>query len=281
MLYGAMNFPVKPVIEELAAISELGFDYMELTMDPPQAHYSLIRRQKKRLLNALDQYHMKLVCHLPSFVFTADLTPNLRKASLNEVLRSLDVAAELGCAKAVLHPSYITGLGIFVMDQARKYAMESLDAVTQAADQLGIVLCLENLFPETHSLAEPEDFDEIFIKFPTLKLTLDTGHAHIEDSEGKRAVRFIQRFPDRIAHIHVSDNLGKTDDHLPVGAGTVNFSEIVTALKNIGYDDTITLEIFSKDRDYLKMSRNKMAAMFASPSKGQDPGNGSKKDSKA
>jgi hypothetical protein len=26
MLYGAMNFPVKPILEELEAISELGFD---------------------------------------------------------------------------------------------------------------------------------------------------------------------------------------------------------------------------------------------------------------
>jgi sugar phosphate isomerase/epimerase len=47
MLYGAMNFPVHPVLEELEAISKLGFDYIELTMDPPQAHYSIIRRQKK------------------------------------------------------------------------------------------------------------------------------------------------------------------------------------------------------------------------------------------
>ncbi|MBW2603026.1 MAG: sugar phosphate isomerase/epimerase [Deltaproteobacteria bacterium] len=263
MLYGAMNFPVKPILNELEAISKLGFDYIELTMDAPQAHYSIIRQQKKRLLKALDRHKMKLVCHLPSFVYTADLTRGLREASLNEVLKSLEVAAELGCLKAVLHPSYIMGLGIFVMDQAREYALESLDAITEKADQLDLLLCLENLFPKTHSPAKPEDFAEIFVKFPRLKLTLDTGHAHIGDTEGKRAVKFIERFSDRIGHIHVSDNLGEVDNHLPVGAGTVNFSEIVKALKDMGYNDTITLEVFSKDRDYLKMSRNKIAAMFA------------------
>jgi len=263
MLYGAMNFPVKPVLDELEAISELGFDYLELTMDPPQAHYSIIRQQKKRLLKALDRKQMKLVCHLPSFVYTADLTPGLRKASLNEVIKSLEVAAELGCLKAVLHPSYIMGLGIFVMDQAREYALESLGAIMEKAHQLDLLICLENLFPKAHSLVEPEDFADIFVKFPNLKMTLDTGHAHIEDTEGKRAVKFIERFPDRIDHIHVSDNLGEADNHLPVGAGTVNFNEIVKALKGIGYDNTITLEVFSKDRDYLKMSRNKVAAMFA------------------
>ena len=34
MLYGAMNFPVRPVLEELDSIAELKFDYFELTMDP-------------------------------------------------------------------------------------------------------------------------------------------------------------------------------------------------------------------------------------------------------
>lgn len=276
MLYGAMNFPIRPILEELEAFSELGFDYLELTMDAPQAHYSNIRRQKKRLLKALDRRKMKLVCHLPSFVYTADLTRRIRKASLTEVLKSLEVVAELGALKAVLHPSYILGLGIFVMDQARGYALESLRAVTEKADQLGLLLCLENLFPKTHFLVEPEDFIEVFIEFPSLKLTLDTGHAHIGDIEGKRAVTFIERFPDRIGHIHASDNLGKSDTHLPVGAGTVNFSEIVESLKDIGYDDTITLEVFSKDRDYLKRSKDKLAAMFTTNSKDQDPDSGSK-----
>jgi hypothetical protein len=46
MLYGGMNFPIKPVLEEIEAIAELGFDYLELAMDPPQAHYKMINQQK-------------------------------------------------------------------------------------------------------------------------------------------------------------------------------------------------------------------------------------------
>jgi hypothetical protein len=30
----------------------------------------------------------------------------------------------------------------------------------------------------------------------------------------------------------------------------------------VGYNDTITLEVFSRDRDYLKMSKKKMEGMF-------------------
>ena len=53
MKYGAMNFPIKPVADELADIAALGFDYLELSMDPPQAHYSTIRQQMNSILSAL------------------------------------------------------------------------------------------------------------------------------------------------------------------------------------------------------------------------------------
>lgn len=263
MLYGAMNFPIRPVLEELEAISQLGFDYLELTMDAPQAHYRMIQQQREQLLRALDRCKMGLVCHLPTFVSTADLTDSLRETSLSEVLESLKVAADLGPLKVVLHPSHIGGLSVFVIDQAKGYALESLDAIVEKADKLGLCLCIENMFPRSRSLVNPEDFVEIFERFPTLKLTLDTGHAHIKGRGGKKTLDFIQRFHDRIAHIHANDNFGDEDSHLPIGAGTIDFQGIIKALKGIGYDGTVTLEVFSRDRDYLRISREKLAAMVA------------------
>jgi sugar phosphate isomerase/epimerase len=263
MLYGAMNFPIRPVLKEIEAIGALGFDYLELAMDNPRAHHTLIREQKRELVGALSANKMKLVCHLPTFVFTADLTESLRQASVNEVLQSIELAADLESLKAVLHPSYFTGLSVFVLDQAREYALESLDAIVERSDRLGLVLCIENMFPATRSLVEPADFVEIFQKFPTLKMTLDTGHAHIGDRGGIRAVDFIRRFPDRISHVHANDNFGKEDNHLPIGAGTVDFPKIAKALNAAGYDATVTLEVFSRDRDYLKISREKFAAILA------------------
>ena len=265
MLYGGMNFPIKPVLEEVEAIAKLGFDYLELAMDPPQAHYKILNQQKDAIRSALERYNMGLVCHLPTFVSTADLTDSLRETSLKEVLESLQVAAHLQTLKVVLHPSYIGGLSVLVMDQAKDRAWRSLEAIVEKADQLGLSLCLENMFPVTNSLVEPEHFVPVFESFPSLKMTLDTGHAHIQSKGSKRALRFIERFGDRIEHIHANDNFGKEDNHLPIGAGTVDFLKITKALKKIGYDETITLEVFSRDRDYLKISREKLAAMFATP----------------
>jgi len=262
MQYGAMNFPVKPVLEELEKIASLGFDYMELTLDPPRAHYSTVLQQKKDLLNALDRHKMGLVCHLPTFVSTADLTESIRKASLDEVLFSMETAAELKAMKVVLHPSYVNGLGIFVMDEVKKYAFECFEIATSKARELGLCLCVENMFPAYQAFFKPSHFFEVFEKYPTLKMTIDTGHACINSPGGERLFNFMKTFGDRIGHVHVSDNHGKGDEHLPVGKGTVDFPKFVKKLKEQGYNDTVTLEIFSERPKDLTESRERFASML-------------------
>jgi len=264
MLYGAMNSPLRPILDEVKAIAELKFDYLELAMDPPYCNSKNLKKQKRDIQESLKQYNLGLVCHLPTFLSTADLTDGIRQASIDETLASLEVVVEMEPLKVVLHPSYMTGLGAFLPELARAHAMESLEVIVEKAHGLGLCLCLENMFPRTQWLINPEEFVDILAKFPTVNLLLDIGHAHIEDAGGKKCLRFIEMFHGRIGHLHVSDHFGKEDQHLPIGAGIIDFSKIVKALKGIGYDDTITLEVFSRDRDYLKISKKKMEEMFAS-----------------
>jgi len=37
---------------------------------------------------------------------------------------------------------------------------------------------------------------------------------------------------------------------------------VAKALKAIGYNETVTFEVFSRDRDYMKISRDKFAEMM-------------------
>ena len=262
MRYGAMNFPINPVLAEIETIATLGFDFLELTLDPPKAHYSMVLRQKKEILAALKDRQMGLVCHLPTFVLPADLTDSLRQASRDEMLRSLETARELGAEKAVMHPSRISGLGPLVMDLAMGYAEEFLHIVVGKAMDLGICLCLENMFPRYGSHVEPHQFNDTLRRYPHLKLTLDTGHANIESPGSQRIFSLLAAFAPCIGHVHMSDNLGVRDDHLPLGAGNINFGAVVQALQNVGYDDTITLEIFVDDRRDLQKSLYRLKAML-------------------
>ena len=262
MQFGAMNFPVTPVLQEIETFARLGFDYLELAMDPPMAHYSTIAKEKKAIVRALTAHGLGLICHLPTFVSTADLTASIRQASVGEMLRSLEVAADLGAAKVVLHPSMAAGMGAFVPDTVKFYAMEFLSHMAQAAREQDLILCLENMMPRNLIGVEPEDLEAFLDAVPGVKLTLDTGHANIGDRRGRRLNGLMDRLGDRIGHLHISDNSGKRDDHLAVGQGTVRYTDLVRRLKSAGYDDTITLEVFDVDRRMLVESRKRIEAML-------------------
>lgn len=197
MQYGAMNFPIKPVSDELEHIAALGFDYLEL-------------------------------------------------------------------AKVVLHPGHIGGLGLFVKETAMALANDSLVSIIGRAQELGLCVCLENMFPKCRAFFEPDDFVEILQRFPDLMLTLDIGHANIGGQGVRRALDFIEKFGPRLGHLHISDNSGKRDDHLPIGGGKIDFLKIAKAIKKCGYDDTATLEIFSDDRRELQKSRERFDEMLKS-----------------
>lgn len=262
MKFGAMNFPVKPVLDEIEVFARLGFDYFELAMDPPMAHHSLLYPIRKSIMASLRDNNLGLVCHLPTFVTTADLAASLRQASVLEMHSSLEVAAELGTKKVVLHPSAALGMGAFVLDTVKGHAFDFLSEIVDAAKHLALTICLENMFPRNELGVEPDDFQEIFQAFPSLKLTLDTGHANIGDRRGRRLRDLAGRFGDRIGHLHFSDNQGKMDDHLAVGQGTVNFPRLIRHLKAIGYDDTLTLEVFDTDRSMLVKSRERIQSLL-------------------
>jgi sugar phosphate isomerase/epimerase len=261
MRYGVMNSPMRPLLQEVEELGRYGFDYLEITMDAPFAHHSVIGEQKQALSKEARRAGMALAFHLPTFVSTADLTESLREASIQETLKSMQVAAEFDPIKVVLHPSFIHGLGAMMRDEAQRHADAATERLVRRAQDLNLPLCIENMFPNALSLALPEDFDAVFAAFPELKLTLDTGHAHIGGGT-RRILAFIDRFGDRIGHVHASDNFGRNDDHLPIGAGTIDFAAVAAKLKSTGYDDTITLEVFSRDRDYLRISREKLDRLF-------------------
>jgi sugar phosphate isomerase/epimerase len=263
MQFGAMNFPVVPVLDEIQTFARLGFDYIEIAMDTPMAHYSTLSSQQTDIKRALKDNGMGLMCHLPTFVSTADLTDSIRRASLTEMRRSLSVAADLGATKVVLHPSMVLGMGAFVIETVRSYAHEFLSEITTIGHNLEVTICLENMMPRNLLGVEPDDFEAIFRDFPSLRLTFDTGHANIDDRTGFRSIEFVERFGLRIGHLHFNDNFGARDDHLPVGRGTVKFSELIKSLKAINYDDTITLEVFDNNRQMLVESRDKIQKMFA------------------
>jgi len=255
MQYGAMNFPVLPVSNEIDRIAALGFDYLELAMDPPMAHHTILESEAAAIKATLKARGLSLICHLPTFVSIADLTDSIRQASLAEMLASLKTAAGLGAEKVVFHPGTIHGMAHFVPEIAGGFGLESLDAINHLANDLGVPLCIENMFPGYGAFFEAEAYDPVFARYPEIQMTLDSGHAHIGSPGGNRLKRFVKRFGPRIQHIHISDNNGQADEHLPPGMGSIDFRWLVVNLKKIGFQGSVTFEIFTDRNMDLKSSR--------------------------
>ena len=261
MHYGAMNLPLRSVPKEIRDIGKLGFDYIELTIDAPEATPRKIKEQKKVILEELKRSGMSIMGHLPTFISTADLYESIRTASLKEIVEALEAGRELGMKKFVFHPGRIAGMGRYVKGVARACYLDVLSRVMEKARKLDLTICIENMFPDINAFIEAKEFKEVFEQYPDIKLTLDVAHAEL-GAKKNRTAEFVKAYGDRIDHLHFSDNFGREDNHLPLGTGTINFPRIVRELKKTSYDDTLTLEVFSRDKDYLKLSLEKIKALW-------------------
>ena len=135
----------------------------------------------------------------------------------------------------------------FVIDRN----VQSLRELLPVAQEHGIGLMMENL-PGSFNTAR--QVSELLDPIPELGLHLDIGHANLL-VELNSTDELLAAYGKRLRHVHLHDNKGGNADlHLPLGAGTLETDHYVRSLQAVGYDDTITLEVFTADRRHLEYS---------------------------
>lgn len=254
MYLGAMNNPEMDVMAELQDFASWGFDFAELAIEGPRALPDELNSIRTAVIDVLSTFNHSPVAHVPWYFYVGHPYPEIRKAYLKETIHVLDTAAEVGCTLVGLHIHKPKGL----YQDKLKQNIASLREIAKHAAELGIDLAVENLDESAFSV---DDFKEIFNDLPQVKFLFDIGHANMGSPQGRAVYSFLEAFRDRIAHVHAHDNLGYDDDHLPIGSGVIDWKEVVPALKKV-YDGTITLEIHTEDKDYLRMSREKFAEIW-------------------
>jgi sugar phosphate isomerase/epimerase len=257
MKVGAMNNPRNRLLDEVRLIGESGFDYVDLTVEYPEATPQKIRADMPKLRDALSTRGLGLVGHMPWFLNIIHPYEGVRKATLAECGRIFDVCAELGIGHVTIHPDFQR----FRRQQREVVALtvESLGELAAEAGSRGLTLCLENFEEDYFSV---ENLREIFASVEGLKFTLDVGHAYMKAKKTDNVVRMIGELKGSLRHVHMHDNHGFRDEHLPLGVGSIEFPKIVAALQDAGYDGTITLEIHADDREYLEISKRKLMDMW-------------------
>jgi sugar phosphate isomerase/epimerase len=255
MQIGAMNHPRRPVEEEIRWMVEMGLDFIDLTLEPPAAAPELIDVPRVREL--LEKNGMGIVGHTAYYLPLAHAFEEVRKGVVSAFVQSAEVFAALGAKLMNIHPDPRAPMHdrAFLIERN----VHSLREIIAACRSLGITLMVENL-PGSFNTAE--QLGELLAPLPELGLHLDLGHTNLDVVENS-TVSILNRWGKRLKHIHLHDNLGGTADlHLPLGAGTVDLTASLRALKDSGYDATITLEVFAPDSGLLLYSVEKLKSCW-------------------
>lgn len=243
MRIGAMNDPRRPLLDEIQWIADSGFDYIDLTIEAPQA--ALESTDWRVIAAALNDAELDVICHAAPYYPIETPSPLVRQAALDELRRTIDAAAILGASVCTTH---FRRWPIYLSDQAGyEYYRQLFDILIRHGEQQNIEVALENSSDNRHQL---KYFREIFHRVPNLKLLLDIGHGNVETAASiTRDMLFA--LADRLVHVHLSDNDGHGDDHLPIGAprhGGIDFMHELRTLRSFSYNGSITLEVFGERR---------------------------------
>jgi len=186
-------------------------------------------------------------------------------------LHDLDTAAELGLKCVTTHYLSITGMGqpgFLTSETIARFSKNWISGVEavfeEAMSQLGgreaflennndlyrwfcdqaaqrdITVTIETA--TCHLTKRPSQILEHIRKIdrPNLGICLDTGHSHIMMGDVAAAVREAGSF---LTETHFHDNFGEFDSHRPVGIGTINWVEVIRALRDVSFSAPVTFEV--------------------------------------
>ena len=145
-----------------------------------------------------------------------------RQDAVDEIKRALDMVEHVPFRFCVQHVARSRD----IPDERRWDAtFSSLEHLSLFARQRGVTMALENTPGEMATPANLKNFLER-TRLTSVKLCLDTGHAHIEGgvAAGLEAIR------DLVVTTHVHDNHGERDEHLLPYEGTIDWNAALPAL---------------------------------------------------
>jgi sugar phosphate isomerase/epimerase len=260
-----MNHPGHDLIKEIAWMADMGFEFIDLTLEPPMASASQVDLTVVR--KELERRNLKVVGHTAYYLPLCHPFESVRRAAVEELKLCLHAFASLGASWMNLHPDSKAPLHDrkFIIDKN----LQTLRELLPISREVGVGLMLENLpgsFNTVRQLAELLD------PLPEIGLHLDIGHSNLM-VDRNTTDDLLASYGNRLKHVHLHDNKGGSADlHLPLGTGTVDLPHYVHSLQSAGFDGTITLEVFTPDRHFLEYSKDVLRRAWDS-----EAANGSKR----
>lgn len=196
--------------------------------------------------------------HAPFFDLNpASDYPAIRELTLAVLKRSLELAPELECEYVVIHPDSYSS-HIFNRIETQKRAKDALYFLAAEASKAGVKLAIENVGYGPTQLFDSHEFTNLAYEIENIAALLDVGHAYLN---GWDIPQVIGQLEEKLVALHLHDNRGQADEHLPLGDGKINYQPIWEALTSIPSTPALVLEYYKvplnrvlSDVQYLKQS---------------------------
>ncbi len=165
-----------------------------------------------------------------------------RLAAVREVFTAIDAAHTLKARYLVLHPGPESSGKPPSEERYHRMlsAAASLNEIARRCRELGLILLLENMLPH---LMFGHTSDILFllgaIRETNVGTCLDTGHAFL--SGDLRTV--VHKLSGHLRMLHVNDNLGDHDGHLPPGEGAIDWTSLIRQLRQWRFHGPLILEL--------------------------------------
>jgi sugar phosphate isomerase/epimerase len=242
--------------EFLAHVADNGFSAVEVFCS--RAHFDYASKQEiQQLAGILSRFRLQLASlHSPTSkdasamresgipLSVCEVERVRRIEAMDEFKRAIDVAEELPYSRMVLH---MGGSRETADPRKRDAAFSTLEHLVLHAKHVGVTLCVENT---TSELGQPE-YLRAFVdetRLTGLRCNFDVGHAFLRDgAEAERIEKAFGPMRDLVASVHLHDNHGEKDEHLPPYEGSIDWKNALVVLKSAPERNLpITLELKEK-----------------------------------
>ena len=260
-LYG-YPVPVSDIPAALRRMADLGFRFVELEGASAQDNLLELRDRRQEIKDLCERLGLSVVNFCPVIPELVSLHPDEREKGLALFDVALDLARFFGCSTIQID-SYTPPLR-FVGEQPYKemlnYGIQFQVEIDPAFDwsqqwgvlvdtfkrcavmarRAGLPFCLEprvgEIISNTDALLRLMDH----VAEDNFGAVLDTAHQHAQKEILPLSV---EKLGSRIMYLHVADNDGKTNDHLALGEGTVDWQGVFSALKKHRFGGYVAIDI--------------------------------------
>ena len=266
--FNTWSFASLPLESALRHIRDAGFVEVEINADETHLDPRVFPRSDlpsiRRLLNDLGLHPNSV--HAPmSGVDLSAQSIDVKNRSIELIMKTLEYCRAIDCPILVVHPNNSSSipLGREVM---KKNSIENLKIIAKKAEDLGVKIALENMINVEGKRfgSRVSDLKEIIrsVGSPYLGICFDTGHANLLTASSSISIRDeIIDAKEYLWTLHIHDNDGSDDQHLPPGDGNIDWNMVVEALRETDYKGVFMMEIREgEDPDFTAKRCLKIAA---------------------